>query len=67
MTTNNNDVTEARVPVLPRCDFCEADAQYDAKTTKGPWAYMCERHWAFYGNQRLGLGRGQRLILDATT
>lgn len=60
----NDDVTEARVHELPRCDFCENKAQYDAKTMKGPWAFMCERHWAFYGCQKLGLGKGQRLIAD---
>ena len=58
-----NNVTEVELETLPKCNFCEEDARYDAKTTKGPWAYMCERHWSFYGSQKLGTGKGQRLVL----
>ena len=32
-----------RVVNLPKCDFCDRDAKYDAPTLLGPWAYMCEK------------------------
>lgn len=49
------------------CDFCkmeglEVQAQYDGKTVHGPWAYMCDNHFAVMG-VGLGTGRGQRLIV----
>lgn len=61
--------TEVKVPELPPCDFCTTlglepkPAQYDGKTTMGPWAYMCEPHFKHYGIG-LGLGKGQRLAVD---
>jgi hypothetical protein len=51
----------------PACDLCKIDrdvttrARYDAKTTRGPWAFMCDTCFSMYGIG-LGLGRGQRLI-----
>lgn len=45
---------------LPKCNFCEAEAHYDGRTTSGPWAYMCEADFQKYG-VGLGVGRGQRL------
>lgn len=56
---------------LPLCDFIEEhekdqpvpQASYDARTTFGPWAYMCEEHYQKYGPGRLGTGYGQRLVL----
>lgn len=54
---------EAYVGTLPCCDFCGAEAAYDARTMEGPWAYMCEKCWQEYGGGRLGTGYGQRLIL----
>lgn len=47
------------------CDFCSQNkkitvAMYDAKTSAGPWAYMCEEHFKKYGIG-LGLGKGQKL------
>ena len=30
------------VTVLPKCDYCGADAKYDAPTLVGHWAYMCK-------------------------
>ena len=50
------------VTKLPKCDFCENDARYDAKTFIGPWANMCGTHWALYGPGKLGTGFGQMLI-----
>lgn len=62
----------------PDCDFCllaEDDpryrlgisnkinkADYDAKSTEGPWAYMCREHFNRYGTG-LGTGVGQRLVI----
>ena len=43
-----------------KCDFCDAEAKYDGKTTYGPWAYMCEKHFRTVG-VGLGLGKGQKL------
>jgi hypothetical protein len=33
----------------------------DGKTKMGPWANMCNKHYAMYG-VGLGLGLGQRLM-----
>lgn len=48
------------VDKLPKCNFCGAEAYYDARTTSGPWAYMCEACFKTHG-VGLGVGRGQRL------
>lgn len=57
--------TTAKVARLPRCDFCGKEAEYDFKTKMGPWANGCQEDWEqnryFTG---LGLGMGQKLILD---
>lgn len=49
----------------PKCDFQhigkQPAAQYDAKTSYGFWAYLCEPHFILEGCE-LGLGLGQRLI-----
>ena len=39
---------------MPKCDFCNNDAVYDGKTVKGPWAYMCEKHFAIWGSRTKG-------------
>lgn len=57
-----SDGTEVEVVKAPKCDFCDEQAKYDAKTTMGPWAYMCESHYKTHTAQRLGLGFGQRLV-----
>jgi len=54
--------TEVSVPRLPPCDICGDTASYDAKTTHGPWGYLCSDHFVEYGIG-LGLGLGQRLVL----
>lgn len=56
------DKTTTEVRSLPNCDFCGAEAHYDAKTNMGPWGYMCEAHYRTHGIG-LGLGKGQRLIV----
>lgn len=63
--------TEAVVARIPDCDIHKYDkgvvgvpAVYDAKTIRGPWAYMCQTCWvseAAYAE--LGTGKGQRLVL----
>lgn len=53
--------TEVYVDKLPKCDFCSKPATYDAKTTMGPWAHMCEDHYLRHGIG-LGVGKGQKLI-----
>jgi hypothetical protein len=53
---------------LPVCDICQTStAVYDAKTTQGPWAYMCEPCWNAYGVGRLGTGYGQKLVPHGET
>lgn len=61
---DTTDWTIARMSKIPNCDFCGDKAEYDAKTKFGPWAYMCGTHWHLSGLGQLGLGRGQRLVLE---
>lgn len=58
------DGTEARVAKLPPCDIdpSHGPAGYDAKTTEGPWGYLCEPCFAVHG-VGLGTGLGQRLVV----
>lgn len=58
---SGNPETEVYVEKLPKCDFCDKPAHYDGKTIMGPWAHMCEEHFAKYG-VGLGTGKGQKLI-----
>lgn len=44
------------------CDICKtAQAEYDAKSVHGPWAFMCQACFDKYG-MGLGLERGQRFV-----
>ncbi len=61
--------TETEVEIIPNCDVCndqlphtKTPATIDGKTTNGPWAYMCEKHFKEIG-LGLSLGLGQRLKL----
>jgi len=54
--------TQAQVASLPACDICGARARYDAKTWRGPWAFLCSQHFVEHGIG-LGLGLGQRLVV----
>jgi len=47
----------------PKCDFCDNEAVYDAKTHKGPWAFLCEQHFQEHAIG-LGIGKGQKLVLE---
>ena len=58
---------EVEVLELPDCQMDHAQpvlARYDARTTLGPWAYLCEAHFQEYG-VGLGTGNGQKLRLRA--
>ena len=62
-----NDHKSVEVSTPHYCDFHVADkvlAEYDAATSMGPWADMCESHFRQFGTG-LGLGKGQRLILKS--
>lgn len=61
------------VAVIPPCDIhalelgvSDEPAAYDAKTSRGPWAYMCAPCYRERG-VGLGLGLGQRLVLRGST
>jgi len=65
--------TSVVVPAIPECDIhrhvhgtAGVPATVDGKTTRGPWANMCDDCYMLHGIG-LGTGRGQRLILRTTT
>ena len=63
---NPGNHTSVKVSYVPDCDFCsqsgrDVKAEYDGKTSLGPWANMCKAHFRMYG-MGLGLGKGQKLI-----
>ena len=55
-----SDMTTIQVHELPDCDFCGEPAPFDDKTTKGPWANMCESHQKRYG---FNIGTKRELIV----
>jgi len=56
--------TVAEMTTLPKCDFCDDVAAYDAKVKNhSAWAYFCKEHFVIYTHQKLGLGLGQKLVL----
>jgi len=57
--------TFVRVPELPKCDICGEPAHYDAASLDGRWGYFCQQHFNSHTRGKLGLGVGQKLILDA--
>ena len=45
------------------CDICGhpfGEFFFDARTTVGVWALICERCWCIYTNKKLGTGYGQK-------
>ena len=59
----NNPTVEAVVYKLPKCNFCDSDAEYDATMIMGgEWANFCETHFETHSTGELGLGLGQKLI-----
>ena len=58
------DNTTAKVAQLPKCDFCDERAKYDARIPLfATWGYVCETHFQQF-DCKLGLGNGQKLILE---
>ena len=59
------DNTIAEVTKLPKCNYCDCDAEYDARTIENYtiWANFCETHFETHSTGELGLGLGQKLIL----
>jgi hypothetical protein len=60
------DKTILKVHKIPKCDIClshgvEKDAVYEAKTTFGPWAFLCEECFNEVGIS-LNMGLGRRII-----
>lgn len=52
------------VAELPKCNWCCELAEYDFKTSMGPWGNGCQEHYvAFRAYGNLGTGRGQRLVV----
>ena len=45
-----------------KCDFCDKEAKYDARTIAGPWANLCENCFKLLG-MGLGTGKGQKYKL----
>lgn len=56
------------VKELPKCDFCDRKASYDAKTIfSGSWANMCGLHYKVNAlHKTLGLGKGQKYVFEQT-
>lgn len=56
--------TQVTVTKLPKCNFCDRDAEYDFRTYRGPWANGCEFHWKEWrATDQLGTGHGQKLVV----
>lgn len=48
-----------------KCDYCSLPAQYDFKTSLGPWAYGCTNHWMQHRASRtIGIGHCQHIGKD---
>lgn len=59
--------TTVTVREIPPCAFHpDRSARYDARTKGGSWAYLCHPCFKARG-VGLGLGRGQRLVLELQT
>ena len=57
------DLTSVELTQLPKCDLCDERAKYDAYIpTFATWGYVCETHFK-QCDCKVGLGKGQELIL----
>ena len=57
------DWNQVEVKTKPQCKFCGSLAQYDTIINdKQIWAYVCEEHFITRTPQKLGLGKGQKLV-----
>ena len=36
--------------MIRTCDYCTAQALYDAPSKNGPWAYFCQEHYLVFAN-----------------
>ena len=55
---------EINVREFPKCDFCKAEGVYDAPTSHGAWANMCEKCLPIYGGRNLIIG-SKRVLLKS--
>ncbi len=62
-------VIQVVVETLPLCQMCDTverdppnPGRFDARTTRGPWAFLCQPCWLAHSVGVLGTGRGQRLV-----
>jgi hypothetical protein len=54
----------AYIAVAKKCDFCDKSANYDFKTSWGPWANGCDDHYLQHrAYEKLGTGKGQLLVV----
>lgn len=59
-------MTETTVRELPKCDFCDNTAVYDARIPFAScWANVCEECFKKY-KCSLGLGKGQKYVLPTS-
>ncbi len=42
-------VKTVELPNTVTCQFCDCVAEFDSKTTLGPWAYLCSPHFVELG------------------
>jgi len=63
MLKKHEAVIVARLPI---CSIpgCGKTARYDVRTWMGQWANLCPEHNTYYGNGRLGIGFGQKLVTE---
>lgn len=52
--------------IKTKCDFCGEPAVMDGKTTMGPWAFMCNRHFDKYGVKTKGLSTTLEAVTQET-
>ena len=59
-----DDTATENLTTRPQCDLCQSrPAAIDGATNTGPWGYMCIPCHEVHG-VGLGLGKGQRLLID---
>jgi hypothetical protein len=45
-------------------DLEPGGVMYDGETDMGPWANMTEKSWKKFGTGKLGLGHGQKYVMQ---
>jgi hypothetical protein len=52
---------------LPKCEYCEMEAQYDFVDDGGEWRYGCVNHWMKYrASKQIGPGHAKHLTAGET-